>query len=689
MPAYRTAVAAASKAGGADAARRRSRARFQLGHRRADRDALSRRDGRRSDQGRGARPRRSRAAHPNCTRCSARRKRGIVLDLKKPEAIEIARALARRSRRAGREFRDRRHGPARPRRGRAAARSIRELIYVSASGLGRTGPEARAVAYGTLLQCYAGFAGLNRHPEIAAARRLGLARSDVRADAGLRHRRRAVAAGAAPAAVARIDFSMLEAMLWTMAEPLLAAQLGAPPQPHGNRSPRYVAAWRLSLRRRRTTGSAIAVTEDGRLAALCAVVPALASLAGLEPAERRASGTEAIDAALAAWARPQPAAAAAAELTARRHAGRRARRPRAIWSTARICARAVSGRRTATAFCRACRGGRVSGGQPARPRASAPTPTLCCAKCSPCRRRRLPRCGSRGRSADRRRPARRRSRDLVSDVDRPGGDVRPADLRLGRQDAARGDCAAGDCRMHANPAWVGVYYGLSAAASLVAQMGCGSFIIRYGALRMSQVALVLLGGGMAAAAQAGLFGFAASAIIGGGGAAVSTPTSSQLLGKRVPAAAGAAGIFDETDCGARRRADLRLSWVRRWLLRSDGAARCCRLRSLASCAPSCCSRCGAGSTTIGCRRGAFGCRIFAPRSFRCCRLGELRAAVLRLFRLQRHPIGLHRLFRHLSGRARLRAGGGRFPVFAWWSRSRCRAGSCGAGSAVSRSRRAW
>src|SRR4051795_1701549 len=74
----------------------------------------------------------------------------------------------------------------------------------------------------------------------------------------------------------------------------------------------------------------------------------------------------------------------------------------------------------------------------------------------------------------------------------------------------------------ADAAWVGVYFGFSAAASLVAQMGCGSFIIRYGALRMSQVALVLLGGGMAAAAQGGLVGFGASAIVGGGGAAIST-----------------------------------------------------------------------------------------------------------------------------------------------------------------------
>src|SRR5260370_434283 len=86
----------------------------------------------------------------------------------------------------------------------------------------------------------------------------------------------------------------------------------------------------------------------------------------------------------------------------------------------------------------------------------------------------------------------------------------------------------------ADPAWIGVNYGVAAAASLVAQMGCGSFIVRYGALRMSQVALVLLGGGIAVAAEGSLPGFAASAIIGGGGAPVSTPTSSQLLGRVSP-----------------------------------------------------------------------------------------------------------------------------------------------------------
>jgi crotonobetainyl-CoA:carnitine CoA-transferase CaiB-like acyl-CoA transferase len=39
--------------------------------------------------------------------------------------------------------------------------------------------------------------------------------------------------------VARVDFSMIEAMLWTMAAPLLATQSGAPPAPCGDRSDRH------------------------------------------------------------------------------------------------------------------------------------------------------------------------------------------------------------------------------------------------------------------------------------------------------------------------------------------------------------------------------------------------------------------------------------------------------------------
>ena len=164
-------------------------------------------------------------------------KRGIVLDLKLPEAVDVARSLAERCDVLVENFAT----GVMDRLGLGAA-ALRQrnagLIYVSASGLGRTGPESHAVAYGTLLQCYAGFAGLNRHPDVPP--RVGFAWLDpmcglmlafiVAAALWQRHRH---------GGVARIDFSMIEAMLWTMAEPLLAAQCGAPPRPQGNRSDRH------------------------------------------------------------------------------------------------------------------------------------------------------------------------------------------------------------------------------------------------------------------------------------------------------------------------------------------------------------------------------------------------------------------------------------------------------------------
>ena len=94
--------------------------------------------------------------------------------------------------------------------------------------------------------------------------------------------------------------------------------------------------------------------------------------------------------------------------------------------------------------------------------------------------------------------------------------------------------------LNIDAAWIGVYFSITAAASLLGQMGCGSFIVRHGALRMSQVALVMLAAGMAIAAEGGILGFALSAIIGGAGAAASTPASSHLLGRVSPLTPGEA-----------------------------------------------------------------------------------------------------------------------------------------------------
>ena len=101
-----------------------------------------------------------------------RAKRAITLNLKDPEAVNIARSLAARSDILIETF-----GTGVMERFGLGAEVLRKenpgLIYISASGMGRTGPEANAVAYGTLLQCYAGFAGLNRQPDVPP--RVGMA----------------------------------------------------------------------------------------------------------------------------------------------------------------------------------------------------------------------------------------------------------------------------------------------------------------------------------------------------------------------------------------------------------------------------------------------------------------------------------------------------------------------------------
>ena len=83
-------------------------------------------------------------------------------------------------------------------------------------------------------------------------------------------------------------------------------------------------------------------------------------------------------------------------------------------------------------------------------------------------------------------------------------------------------------------AWIGVYFSIAATAALSTQLGCGSFIVRYGAMRMSQLALVLLALGMAIATIGHPVALVLSAILSGGGAAVSTPSSSHLLGRCSP-----------------------------------------------------------------------------------------------------------------------------------------------------------
>jgi crotonobetainyl-CoA:carnitine CoA-transferase CaiB-like acyl-CoA transferase len=237
-------------------------------------------------------------------------KKSIVLDLKKPQALEIARALAAKS-----DILIENYATGVMDRlglGAEALRSVNpDLVYISASGMGRTGPEAQAVAYGTLLQCYAGFAGLNRHPDVAP--RIGLAWLDPMcalmlafvAAAALWHRRH-------EGGVARVDFSMIEAMLWTMAEPLVATQLGTPPKPMGNASTSHAphGVWRCAGD---DDWISVVVRTDAEWRRLCELVPGLSDMAELDLGQRN-DVERAIDAALAAWAGSRSAPEAAQSL---------------------------------------------------------------------------------------------------------------------------------------------------------------------------------------------------------------------------------------------------------------------------------------------------------------------------------------------------------------------------------------
>ncbi len=82
-----------------------------------------------------------------------------------------------------------------------------------------------------------------------------------------------------------------------------------------------------------------------------------------------------------------------------------------------------------------------------------------------------------------------------------------------------------------DPSLLGVYVALAALGSLAFQLGCGSFILRHGALRVSQVALALVAAGLAVSSAGPLLLWALAAVIGGGGSAMSTPASSHLLAR--------------------------------------------------------------------------------------------------------------------------------------------------------------
>ena len=196
-----------------------------------------------------------------------------------------------------------------------------DLVFVSASGVGRDGPQRDALAYGTLLQGYSGRAGMigtiNRHLE---AMGIQPAWTDpvtalweaLAILAALAHRRRTGQG-------ALIDLSMLESTVALLPEVLLRQGLGVTEgAPSGN-----AEAGAAPCGCFRCAGKddwlALSVGSDAEWRALCAVMarPDLAADARYADRAGRETAKAALDEVVSAWVRQYSAHDAESVLQAR------------------------------------------------------------------------------------------------------------------------------------------------------------------------------------------------------------------------------------------------------------------------------------------------------------------------------------------------------------------------------------
>ena len=82
-------------------------------------------------------------------------------------------------------------------------------------------------------------------------------------------------------------------------------------------------------------------------------------------------------------------------------------------------------------------------------------------------------------------------------------------------------------------AWLGLYLFIQNITAIIAAMGCGGFIIRLGAWRVSQICLTLMGTSLLVIASGQLWIYPVGAVLLGAGA-ISTPASSHILARYCP-----------------------------------------------------------------------------------------------------------------------------------------------------------
>jgi crotonobetainyl-CoA:carnitine CoA-transferase CaiB-like acyl-CoA transferase len=244
-------------------------------------------------------------------------KRSITLNLKDERARDLARRLIEQSDVVIENFSTgvmERLGLGYP-----ALREINpSIVMASASGFGRTGPQRDLVAYGTLLQCFTGWAGLSAYPDHVPTSSGGVWTDPLTAcmEAFLLlsaiWRQRATGEGAF------YDLSMTETMLAALPEPILAWIInGTVLEPRGNRDPIFAPQGAYPA-----AGDdrwlALTIRADAEWPTLATMIgrPDLAAAPALATADGRRARHDELDAAIAAWTRGRDATEAATGLQA-------------------------------------------------------------------------------------------------------------------------------------------------------------------------------------------------------------------------------------------------------------------------------------------------------------------------------------------------------------------------------------
>jgi crotonobetainyl-CoA:carnitine CoA-transferase CaiB-like acyl-CoA transferase len=193
-----------------------------------------------------------------------------------------------------------------------------KIIVASASGFGRTGPQRDLVAYGTLLQCFTGWAALSAYPGRVPTSSGGIWTDPLTAcmeaflllSAVWRQRRTGEGA--------YYDLSMTETMIAALPEPILAwAMSRTVLEARGNRDP-IVAPQGCYPAAGDDRWLALSVLDDAAWPRLCEVIgrPDLAADPGLATADGRRAHHDTLDTAIAEWTRTRDAFEAASTLQA-------------------------------------------------------------------------------------------------------------------------------------------------------------------------------------------------------------------------------------------------------------------------------------------------------------------------------------------------------------------------------------